>query len=184
MNKPQPKKPLKRLHHITRLDNEIKKLHAWHVNVMRNKQKTDKHFSDSAHGGKKKSLQAAIQYRDELLKQTDVYALLVGYGTSLQSNNKSGIAGVYRADKINKRSPNTRHIYWVAYGKNEYGVRYCCRFSIKLYGEAGARQMAIDERERQLKRVCAILAAREDAHIYASYTFKGRILNHDMIKKE
>ena len=175
MNKPQPKKPLKRLHHITRFDNEIKKRHAWHVTVTRNKQRAGKRFSDSAHGGKKQSLQAAIQYRDELLKQTDVYALLVGYGTSLQSNNKSGIAGVYRADKINKRSPNTRHIYWVAYGKNEYGVRYCCRFSIKLYGEAGARQMAIDERERQLTRVCAILAAREDVRTFMCHKNSNRV---------
>ena len=166
MNKPQPKKPVNPLHHIVRYDDKTRHVYAWQVFVMRNKQKKSKFFTDSVYGGKEKSMKAAIRYRDELLKKTDIYALLIGYRKQLRSTNQSGIAGVSRHETIDKRRTNSRRVDWIASWVNEFGVRYRRSFSIKLYGEAEARQMAIDERERQLKIVCAILADREDARIY------------------
>jgi len=180
MKKPLSKKPVNPLHHIRRIDKETINKHAWHVTVVRNKQTTDKHFSDSVHGGKKKSLQAATLYRDELLKETDIYALLIRQRTKLRSNNQTGITGISRVERIYKNYPNSRSLNWIAYGANEDGV--ICRryFSIKRYGEAEARQMAIDERERLLNRVCSNLAARKDAHIHGSHM--GKIMSHYMTK--
>ena len=153
MKPPQPKKPANPLHHIRRIDNETNCTHAWYVTVNRNKQRTSTIFSDSVHGDKKKSLQAAIKYRNKLLMETDIYAhLMKGYRTSLRSNNQSGVAGVCRVEKIDKRRPNSHNIYWIAYGKNEFGVKYTRSFSIIIHGYAKARQMAIDERERMLNR--------------------------------
>ena len=166
MNKPQPKKPVDRLHHITRVDNETKNTHGWCVTVVRNKQRTDKQFSDPVHGGKHNCLQVAIKYRDELLKETDMAELLIGYRTNLRSDNKSGVAGVSRRERFNKGYPNSGCLYWISRGFNEYGLNSTRYFSIPRYGEDIARQMAIDERERQVKRVCDIQASKKSVHTF------------------
>lgn len=166
VNKPQPEQPMKGHHHIARADDEVSCTHAWYVCVVRNKQRTEAIFSDAVHGSMKNSLQAAIRHRDKLLKKTDMVELLIGYRTNLRCDNKSGVTGVSRIERFNKRYPNSCYIYWVSSGLNQDGVKFSRYFSISRYGEDEARQMAIDERERQMKRACTIMAAREDAHSY------------------
>lgn len=157
MDKPQPKKPVNRLHNIRRYEKkENNSYAAWLVCVQRTHHETKKPFTDAAYGGKHKALQAAISYRDELLAEIGTVEHLLWYKTIVRSNNTSGITGVYRREKIDKRSPNSLSLYWEAFWRNEYGARCSRCFSITLYGEFEAKQMAIAEREYQLKRVCAI----------------------------
>ena len=68
MKKNQPKKSVDHYHHIIRIDVEKINKHGWEVIVTRHKQRTHKYFSEVNHGGKEKSLQAAMKYRDKLLK--------------------------------------------------------------------------------------------------------------------
>lgn len=63
---------MKRLRNSRRVDREDNNTHAWLVQVERNHQSPRKLFSDSIYGGKRKALQAAIQFRDETLANAAV----------------------------------------------------------------------------------------------------------------
>ena len=157
MDKSQHKKPVNRLHNIKRYEKkEHNSYAAWLVCVQHTRHETKQPFTDAAYGGKRKALQAAISYRDELLAKIGTVEHLLWFKTILRSNNTSGITGVYRRERTDKRSPNSLNIYWEACWRNEHGARGSRCFSITLYGELEAKQMAIAERECQLKRVCAI----------------------------
>lgn len=154
MDKPQPIKTESRHHHIYRVDNEIKRIHAWQVDVVRNNHGTYKRFSDAAYGGKREALQSAINYRNDLIAKTNLFDHQIWIRTKLRRNNKSGVPGVYRNEKSDTRYPNAPRLYWVAIWVDELGVRRCRSFSISRYGELEAKRMAIEERERKLIQVC------------------------------
>ena len=156
MDKPLPKKTVNRHHHINRLDNEKTRTHAWEVMLRLTGRLSTKQFTDGVYGGKRKSLQAAIIYRDELLAKSDLFAQQIWIRTKLRSNNKSGISGVFRHIQLDKRSPGSRSVCWIATWNDEFGARRSRRFSVRINGELEAKQMAIVERERQLERVCAV----------------------------
>lgn len=166
MNNPQPESPAIHHHHIERVDKESSFSCCWNVNLTRNKQRISTVFSDSVHGGKQMSLQAAIKQRDEFLKQTDIYELLLGYRSKLRNTNKSGITRVFRFEKIGKDSPNSHSISWVANWKNEYGVRCGRGFSIKLYGETEAKQNANVSCQE-----CTASWPPEKTHTFTVYTY-------------
>jgi hypothetical protein len=50
-------------------------------------------------------------------------------------------------------------VFWLASWVNEHGATRQRKFSVMLYGELEAKQLAIAERERQLRRVCAAKCA-------------------------
>ena len=156
MKKTQPKEPINTLHHIQRYEKKERNAYAaWHVRVQRVQHETKKFFTDAEYGGKRKALQAAIIYRDELLAKSDTIEHLLWFKTLLRSSNSSGITGVSRREKTDKRCPNSLSIYWEANGRNENGDRYNRCFSITRYGEIEAKQMAIAVREYYLARVCS-----------------------------
>lgn len=156
MNKHCPKKPITRHHHIWRIDDEINNSHCWRFQMVRNNQKVSKQFSDSVYGGTRKTLQVAIRYRDEILAKTDLFEQQIRIRTELRRNNKSGYSGVRRYEKGSKPGSKSHQVYWSATWTNEDGVKHSRSFSINLYGEEDAKQLAIAERERQLLKVCAI----------------------------
>ena len=53
--------------HVTRMD--YARNHGWWVRVYRGGRCHSKFFSDSRHGGKRRGLSAAVEYRDELLRR-------------------------------------------------------------------------------------------------------------------
>jgi hypothetical protein len=61
----------------------------------------------------------------------------------------------YSYDKIVNPKTSRRQVFWLA----SYGATRQRKFSVMLYGELEAKQLAIAERERQLKRVCAAKCA-------------------------
>lgn len=148
---------MKRLVRIRRVDYEAKHTHGYLVQVQRNHRITKKFFSDGVYGGKRKALLAAVSFRNQLLAEAH-YEYRIWRRSILRRNNRSGITGVGRYDTIADPKMRRREIFWLAYWVNEDGSSGKRKFSVLAHGESGARQLAIAERERQLKRVCAIKA--------------------------
>ncbi|MBI4936722.1 MAG: hypothetical protein HY846_00620 [Nitrosomonadales bacterium] len=147
---------MKHLKNIRRIDNETNRTHAWLVHVQRGNRIVIKMFSDSVCGGKRKALQAAITFHAQLLAEVPDYDYQIWLRTRLRRNNTSGIPGVARYDKIANRNTGRREVFWLASWVNEHGASCKRKFSVLCHGESKAKQLAIAERERQLKRVCAI----------------------------
>ena len=140
---------------IIRVDHEASRTHAWRVTVQRHNDIVVKMFSDSIHGGKRKALKAAEEYRDELLRRYSPYAHAIWVRTRLRRSNTSGIPGVGRyEERANPHTGYTR-VFWLASWVNEQGDSRKRRFLVTHYGERQAKRLAIAERERQLTLVCA-----------------------------
>ena len=108
---------------------------------------------------KAKPAQAAICYRDQLLAEANPSSTNCGVELSCVVTTPSGISGVSRHDKIVNPKTGRRQVFWLASWVNEHGATRQRKFSVMLYGELEAKQLAIAERERQLKRVCAAKCA-------------------------
>ena len=147
-----------RRRNITRIDNDANRTHAWLVQVRRQNHSDVKMFSDGIYGGKRNSLRAAINYHAQIMEEISRYEYQMWWRTILRRNNKSGIPGVGRYEaKYDGRLVE----FWLASWIDEHGKGRKRKFSVQRYGENQARQLAIDERERQLERVCAARGAAE-----------------------
>ena len=147
-----------RYRNITRRDEDANRTHGWLVTLQRWNEISNKMFSDSVYGGKRKSLKAAVAYRDEVLAENPSYEHQLWVRNRIRKNNKSRIPGVGRYER--PVNPNTGHqqVYWVASWVDEYGVGRSRKFSVSIYGESHAEQLAVAERMTHLKRVCRIKA--------------------------
>ena len=145
---------MKRHLNIRRFDSEANSTFAWLVQVQRNHQISIKLFSDSIYGGKRKALQAAIEFR-ALLWADASYEHKIWRRSILRRNNKSGFTGVGRYDTVANKNTGTRQVFWLASWVDEHGASRKRKFSVLRYGERKAKQLAIAERERRLKEVCA-----------------------------
>ena len=150
---------MKPLRNIRRIDIETIRTHAWLVEVRRGNRSIVKMFSDGVYGSKSKALQAAISFHTQLLAEVPDYEYQIWLGTRLRRNNTSGIPGVARYDNIANQNTGRREVYWLASWVDEHGARRKRKFSVLIYGERMAKQLAVAERERQFKRVCAIKSA-------------------------
>ena len=146
---------MKHLVNIYRIDNPTNRTFAWMVRVQRNHQAVTKMFSDGVYGSKEKALQAAIDYRDQLRSEPDLIGYQLWRRTILRRNNTSGIPGVSRHEVVTNPNTGNRRIFWLASWVNENGNTRQRKFSVLLYGEQGAKRLAIAERERQLRLVVA-----------------------------
>ena len=113
-----------------------------------------KTFSDSVYGGKQEALRAALEHLDTLLGQVPLFEYRVWFCTRPRRNNTSGIRGVGRYEVVNKTA------FWQARWIDEDGDRRERRFHVSRYGEHQAKLLAINEREYQLTRVCALIASK------------------------
>ena len=150
---------MKHIINIRRIDNKTNRTFAWLVQVQRNNHIVMKMFTDAVYGGKPKALQAAICYREQLLAEVNPFEHQLWRRAILRRNNTSGISGVSRHDKIVNPKTGSRRVFWLAFWVNEHGATRQRKFSVMLYGELEAKQLAIAERERQLRRVCAAKCA-------------------------
>jgi len=141
---------MKPLRNIRRIDDDSRRTHAWLVQVQRKSRIIVKMFSDGIFGGKQKALLAALEYRDVLIIAPSPAEHNLWHRTIIRRNNKSGIPGV----GFYKRTNSTEK--WVAYWSNENGIRSSRTFSVNIYGKEQAKQLAIAERQHQLKRIFEI----------------------------
>lgn len=145
-----------KLKNIKRIDNDKNSTYAWVVQVQRNYCITWKMFSDGIYGGKRKSLAAAKEFKEQVLADVPSYEYHHHLRTIVRRNNTSGIPGVGRYESIN--NPNTGHrmVFWLAYWDDENGTRRSRKFSVLKYGDLKAKKLAVAERKRRLKEVCTI----------------------------
>lgn len=138
------------MRHIYRVDHDRSHTHSWLVTVQRRGRIYNRHFTDSLYGGKRKALEAAKEYRDNLLTSIRPLTRLERCRIK-KKNNRSGISGVTRIDiKENSRGKLYRRRYWVAQwpiGENKASMK---KFSIKVHGERGAFRRAVRVREEAL----------------------------------
>lgn len=151
---------MKRLRNIVRIDHEASRTHAWRVTLQRRNEIIVKPFSDAVHGGKRKALKAALEYRDYLLRQYSAFEHQVWVRTRLRKNNTSGIPGVARYEVLANPHTGRREAFWLASWVNEVGASRKRKFYVSCYGERQAKRLAIAERNQQLNRVCAINCAQ------------------------
>lgn len=152
---------MKRPRNISRIDTEANRTHAWRVTLQRCNDIIFKTFSDSVYGGKRKALNAALEYRDALLLQNSPFAHQVWVRSRLRKNNTSGIVGVARYDRSANSNIGRGKAFWQAAWVDQNGASRKRKFSVSLHGEHRARRLAIAERERQLRLACAIKAGHQ-----------------------
>jgi hypothetical protein len=146
---------MKHLTNIHRIDNPNNRTFAWLVRVQRNNLAVTKMFTDAVYGSKQDAMQAAIDFRDEILSEANPFEHQLWRRTILRRNNTSGIPGVSRHDQIANPNTGRRRVFWLASWVNEDGFTRQRKFSVLMHGELGAKRLAVAERERQLKRVIA-----------------------------
>lgn len=142
---------------IRRTDDPNSRTHAWLVQVQRHKHVAIKMFSDSVLGGKRKALAAARQWRDEHTQPIGEYQHELWRRNILRRNNRSGLAGIARYERPPLPSGKPSNAaFWLASWIDEHGISRQRKFSVKRWGEHGAKQMAIEVREQGVRHAVAV----------------------------
>lgn len=138
------------LYGITRVDHEGSRTHAWRVTIQRRGKIHVRHFSDGVFGGKRKSLEAAKAYRDDLLAKHPPLSRK-DYCSILRRNNRSGVAGVsYHTETIQTRNGPVERRFWIARVPLEPWKAKLVKFSVAKYGDEGAQRRAVKARRDAL----------------------------------
>ena len=135
--------------HIRRVDDSRRGTHAWFVTVQRHNRINTKMFSDGVWGGKRKALEAARTWRDQHLQAEHEHQLW--RRNRLRRNNRSGLVGVARYErKSGTDGRSSGGAYWLASWIDSKGTSRKRKFSVRLWGEEGAKTKAIEVRTMQI----------------------------------
>lgn len=139
---------------ISRIDDDARHTHAWRVSISRRRKRLVKNFPDKRLGGTEKALLEAKKYRDDLVILNPPISRKE-FCDIKRKNNKSGITGVFKYGKPFKLKDGTikKLWYWEANWPDENGNSISVAFSIKKFGEEGARCQAVDARRNGLNTV-------------------------------
>lgn len=136
---------------ISRIDSGS--THGWFVRGYRNGKTYSKLFSDKKSGGKKRALELARDFRDNLHKELEEIPVRPRGRRIVyrDSRNSTGVLGVCRTAK---RGPNgtVNECYSVSW-RPEPGVQKCTSFSIRKYGEKRAFELAVAHRRKMLREI-------------------------------
>lgn len=141
---------------ISRIDLPKKKTHGWQVRVWFKGKRHTKFFNDKWYGDREKSLEAAVEYRDELERDLGK-PRCDGVVVTHSSRNKTGVVGVSRIRRKTGTvsplgEPNYSEVYEVTWQDENKKIRRR-RFSIAKYGEEEAFHLACNwRREQEQKR--------------------------------
>ncbi|MEZ6128872.1 MAG: AP2 domain-containing protein [Planctomycetaceae bacterium] len=121
---------------------------GYEVRIMRRGQRYNKFFSDSLCGGKRKALQAAREFRDQLIEDlADQVISRKERAQKLKVNNYSGVAGVRYVEETECHGDRVyTYGYWEAAWCPKPGERRKRRFSVKKYGNDEAMKRALKAR--------------------------------------
>lgn len=137
--------------HVSRIDQETKKTHGWYVRVQFKGKNHPKFFSDLLHGGRERSLQAAIAWRDATEKKigkprTNSKIFTVG-------RTNTGIVGVRFDERLNRYE-----VSWVT----PLGKHGKTSVSIRKHGKQRAFAIACEKRKtKEGARLAAQMKTRE-----------------------
>ena len=137
--------------HITRVESGVLTL-GWNFRLRVAGRIESKFFSDRSYGGKENALVVARMYRDARLKLLSPKNPMRRIGEK-SSRNSSGIVGVSRTAIITANGK--KYACWSAQWPFSHGKHSIRRFSILKFGEAKARQLAIQARREGLKTLKA-----------------------------
>ena len=144
------KKPANQ-HHIFRIDLAREGrvgTHGYQVRIELKGNTQRKLFSDSVIGSKQKALEEAKEWRDARLEEMGIIESGSRISIILQANNKSGIIGINRFETIDENEI-IREYWQTTFLSPEQKITNR-KFNIKLYGELGALQQAINARMEAL----------------------------------
>lgn len=147
---------------ISRIDDHVHRSHAWRVSLRRHGKMHIKNFPDKKHAGKRRALQLAKAYRDEIVKKFPPLTRKE-FSSILRSNNNTGVTGVYKyAKKYSVAGSREMEIwYWEGHWPTERGKSKSVSFSVKEFGEDSARAMALRARKNGMKDVEGVFWASE-----------------------
>jgi hypothetical protein len=123
---------------------------GWKVGLKRDGVALDTQFSFGLHGGEEAALLRAQAWRDEMVKKHPPPPRRK-LAERLISSNKTGIAGVSC-----KLDPNGEPMAWIAQTRIAHGQSARKFFSVKRYGAAEAKLLAIAERQKQLEQMTGL----------------------------
>ena len=129
----------------------FRSLHAqWgyqRVHLRRNGRVFQKKFFECRYNGELATLQLARAWRDAIIAQ-HAPILMTQFCAIVRSNNTSGVAGVTRNIKTQRRKNGTvsRYVCWDAAIPLGNGKRRYRTFNVNKYGEEGAKQRAVEAR--------------------------------------
>lgn len=132
---------------VSRIDQPEKHNHGWFVRLTRQGKHYSAFFSDKKHGGKAKALKEAQAYYAQLVKEHPKMSRK-DFAQIQRRSNKSGIVGVTR---LVKEVRGKKYEFWQATWSPEPGRVAKKAFSVSRYGEAKAKQLAIDARKKGLE---------------------------------
>lgn len=144
---------------ISRIDSGS--THGWFVRGYKNGKTYSKLFSDRKCGGKRKALQAATDYRDELFEELESIPKKPRRRRVVfrDSRNKTGVLGVTRTTRV---GPNgTKNESFSVSWRPEPGKQKCTSFSIRKYGEKKAFKMAVAHRRKMMSEIHGPTMARK-----------------------
>ena len=146
------------MRYIRRMDNESH--HGWFVSIKQQGTRIHKYFTDNVYGGKAKARRAAIEYRDELLKESRSADYKLWRCTLDRPNNTSGITGVARYT-IQPSGGRKKRSCWQAFWHDADGKRRSSSFAIAKHGEKEAKRLACEARQAGLAELERMLSIRE-----------------------
>ncbi len=121
---------------------------GWEVRIQRRGKKTEKFFSDSGYGGKRASLCAAKEFRDEIEDRSRKYSVKE-LATEPSVRNRSGVVGVrLHLQKDVRGDFIYQYWYWVAQWTDGHGRRKTRSFSCHTYGDEEAFSLACESRRK------------------------------------
>jgi hypothetical protein len=156
---PTKKKVARQPRGYSRVDSDTTNSHGWLVRIRRQDVLKSSFVSDSTHGGKRKSLAAAIKLYQEWTAKMPPMETCAG---KMSVRNASGVVGVHYANDGDSRYPNCSYESYIASWLGENGKRMKLGFSCNKYGE-DAFALACIAREKKLtdrEKVLAIFAKK------------------------
>jgi hypothetical protein len=144
---------------IRRVDLREKQLTGFHVRAWHEGQRIQRFFSDRKFGGKSQALQIAQAFAAQLGEGSEFRNLL--RRLMPRKNSRSGTPGVARYERA-----EGKRAYWLAYW-DESGRKVNKKFSVSVYGEERARELAHKARQKATKEYRKRLAElrKQDARL-------------------
>ncbi|MEM9444513.1 MAG: AP2 domain-containing protein [Verrucomicrobiota bacterium] len=119
------------------------------VKLRRQGEVHQKYFGYKTYGSAKASKDAAVKYRDAVMKKHPEMSRR-DYAEIKKSNNKSGIPGVCRTFHTVK---GISYPVWQAAWSPAPGKRRCKKFFVSTHGERKAKKLAIEARHKALTKM-------------------------------
>jgi hypothetical protein len=138
---------------ITRIDQPEKHTHGWYVRVRYSGEEISRFFSDKAQGGKKKSLDAAVKFRDSTERRlgkprTDRFVVA---RSPRGSKHIPGVRQVMKSTRLANGELKASPVYEVTWSP-EPNVLKRTSISIKKFGRADALKRAVALRKKKEKQ--------------------------------